>query len=359
MQSGLERTLALCLLIAAITNVVSAQRVAVAETISFSAVGDACDCAGRIVGIGWGDGYHACKSSGEHCIADLPPRSYAAYQRHQATLRSKACRKQAACSTVYDHFDAGCGDCCDGGCRLSHEHAGCDGGCDHACDSSFEVSPSDGEHSPSRDAVHVHPETAESSPQSSGLTGSTQQASVEPAFRRFIATATPGKIVPVHPYERRSMKQHNASSQQDSGLSAPAMHHQSAGTTARVYPTLVAPRRADPAVSEQNATMPALRQFDGRGASHSQPVHRRAEMVAPESLKTYSTMSEIQGRTARSVSPAVSTLPAWVIEATRDARELPRPAFSPSVVPDAPLIELANRPSYPVDNVIRQPDLQR
>jgi hypothetical protein len=82
-------------------------------------------------------------------------------------------------------------------------------------------------------------------------------------------------------------------------------------------------------------------------------------MIAPESLKTYSTMSEIQDRTARTVSPAVSTLPAWVIEATGDVRELPRAAFSPSAVPAAPLIEVANRPSYPVDNVIRQPDLQR
>ena len=191
MQIGFGRTLGICLLIAAIANAFSAESVARAETSSWSAVGDACDCAGRLLGIGWGGGYHTCKSSGEHCVADLPPRSYEAYQRHQAKLRSKACRKQTACSTVYDHFDAGCGDCCDGGCRLSDEHAGCDGGCDQACDSSVEVSPSDGDYLPSRDAGHQHPETAESSLQSSGLTGSKQRSNTEPVFRRFIATATP------------------------------------------------------------------------------------------------------------------------------------------------------------------------
>ncbi len=359
MQIGFGRTLGICLLIAAIANAFSAESVARAETSSWSAVGDACDCAGRLLGIGWGGGYHACKSSGEHCVADLPPRSYEAYQRHQAKLRSKACRKQTACSTVYDHFDAGCGDCCDGGCRLSDEHAGCDGGCDQACDSSVEVSPSDGDYLPSRDAGHQHPETAESSLQSSGLTGSKQRSNTEPVFRRFIATATPEKIVPVHPYQQRSTRQQTEDPQQDYGLSVSATQNQSVGKTARIYPTLVPPRRADPATSQQNATKPALRQFDGRGASHSQSLHRRAEMIAPESLKTYSTMSEIQDRTARTVSPAVSTLPAWVIEATGDVRELPRAAFSPSAVPAAPLIEVANRPSYPVDNVIRQPDLQR
>ncbi|EMI53720.1 hypothetical protein RSSM_04861 [Rhodopirellula sallentina SM41] len=33
---------------------------------------------GRLCGCGWGDGYHACHSSGVRPLADLPPRSYAA-----------------------------------------------------------------------------------------------------------------------------------------------------------------------------------------------------------------------------------------------------------------------------------------
>ena len=352
MQSGFERTLGFCLLIAAIAHAGGAGSVAMAEAGSLGAVADACDCAGRLFGIGWGDGYQACKSSGEHCFADLPPRTHAAYKRHQAHLRSKACRKQAACSTVYDHFDAGCGTCCDGDCHLAHQHAVCDGG----CDSPGEVSPSDGEYLPVQDAIHQQPENAGAPLPSPSLTGSTQASSVEPIFRRFMATATPMKIVPVHPYKQPGAGQQAEGSQQDFGLRAAAMQSQSAGPAARIYPTLVAPRRADAAASQQNVKMPALKQVDSRGASQSQPLNRPADRVAPESLKTYSTISEIQGRTARSASPAVSTFPAWVIEATGGTRELPRPAFPPSA---APLIELANRPSYPVDNVIRQPDLQR
>lgn len=109
---------------------------------------------GRCLGVGWGDGYHACASSGCRPGADLPPRSYASQFNNQQLAGSIVSGKIVSGCTFYDAFDAaghcqcrgagcetcrppkggGCfrGDCgrrarsCDGGC--------CDGGCDGCCD---------------------------------------------------------------------------------------------------------------------------------------------------------------------------------------------------------------------------------
>lgn len=56
---------------------------------------------GRLHGVGWGDGYHACKSSGICLTNDLPPKS--------ATKLSGNLRG----NTFYDHFDRGHCDGCD------------------------------------------------------------------------------------------------------------------------------------------------------------------------------------------------------------------------------------------------------
>jgi hypothetical protein len=63
---------------------------------------------GRTFGVGWGDGYHACKSSGICLPADLPPQSYAARQKHAASLGV-----HQHGSTFYDQFDASSGRACD------------------------------------------------------------------------------------------------------------------------------------------------------------------------------------------------------------------------------------------------------
>lgn len=70
---------------------------------------------GRLVGAGWGDGYHACASSGRQWGADLPPRSYA--DRQQPSLQCRA-------ATFYDQFDW---------VPAHHQAGGCDSfGCDSA-----------------------------------------------------------------------------------------------------------------------------------------------------------------------------------------------------------------------------------
>ncbi len=71
---------------------------------------------GRVFGAGWGDGYHACESSGFRLGADLPPRSYSQRNRQAGSVRQVA-------RTFYDRFDAG---------RPRQNHSGCDvaAGCD-------------------------------------------------------------------------------------------------------------------------------------------------------------------------------------------------------------------------------------
>ncbi|MDE0866112.1 MAG: hypothetical protein OSA98_20175, partial [Rubripirellula sp.] len=68
-------------------------------------VGDACDCAGRMLGIGWGDGYHASKRSVGQLGLDFPLLSYAAKKGYQVSLWTKTCQQKASCSRLYDYFD--------------------------------------------------------------------------------------------------------------------------------------------------------------------------------------------------------------------------------------------------------------
>lgn len=81
---------------------------------------------GRWSGYGWGDGYHACESSGLRLAADLPPSAFASRLGHG----KNKCGHQG-CSgcgkTFYDRFDAANAATCD--------HASCDGfDCDGSCD---------------------------------------------------------------------------------------------------------------------------------------------------------------------------------------------------------------------------------
>ncbi|MCP4944772.1 MAG: hypothetical protein GY924_22710 [Planctomycetaceae bacterium] len=376
MRLGLGRTLGLCLLAAVMTSALDVSSHVDAADCSCNTVGRACDCAGRVLGVGWSDGYHACKSSGRHCIADLPPQSYVAYQQHRAALRAKSCKKQNACSTVYDHFDAGCGSCCDGGCKITGGQCACDGqcaaenspacdlGCDAVCDGTLEISPSDMQPVPFGDAVEPSPETeSNASRQSADFDAAANQTPPEAMFRRFVATATPKTIVPVHPYQQQvATPRASASSQGDA---VRVQRRSNRGAAARVYPTLVAPPRAEREVSREPGSQPALRQFDRAGASNTQPAGSRTRLHVPESLKTYSTVSEIEGRTARALRSDVPALPKWVTDAVEDVRPMPlRVArqgrgVSAQRNTGTPVLELANRPSYPVDNVIRQPDFQR
>lgn len=83
---------------------------------------------GRWSGSGWGDGYHACESSGLRIAADLPPRTFSSTFGHSAKqCGNKACG-QGGCSgcrtTFYDRFDAANAAMCD---QTSCDGVGCDG----------------------------------------------------------------------------------------------------------------------------------------------------------------------------------------------------------------------------------------
>ncbi|MGI9468888.1 MAG: hypothetical protein ACR2OA_17350 [Rubripirellula sp.] len=360
MRLGLGRTLSLCLLAAVMTSALEVASHANAAECSCNTVGRVCDCAGRALGIGWSDGYHACKSSGQHCIADLPPRSYVAYQRHHAAVRAKSCKKYAVCSTLYDHFDAGCDSCCDSGCKIVRGQCGCDGqgacgnatACDGGCDGNSGGSPSD-----------VHPVPFEDAGEESSETES--RTSRQSARLDAAANPIPQAIVPVHPYQQRTAAPRTSANSQGDTARVPRRSNRGTGAATQVYPTLVAPPRAERAISSERATQPALRQFDRAGVSNSQTGGTRTRLHVPESLKTYSTVSEIEGRTARALRSEVPVLPKWGVDAAEDVRPMPqrgaRQARDASLHRGtrAPVLELTNRPSSPVDNVIRQPDIQR
>lgn len=101
------------------------------------------DRTGRVLGFGWGDGYHTCTDSKIRLGANLPPKSFTAGHRFQhATARNGLIRQVG--STFYDQFDASNGRSCDGcgpqacdGAPItwihgSHVTRGCDAGCDAA-----------------------------------------------------------------------------------------------------------------------------------------------------------------------------------------------------------------------------------
>lgn len=84
---------------------------------------------GRWSGYGWGDGYHACESSGFRLVADLPPRSFSSTFGHKTNkCGNKSCGHHGCngCGgTFYHRFDAANAAMCD--------QSPCDGlGCDAA-----------------------------------------------------------------------------------------------------------------------------------------------------------------------------------------------------------------------------------
>ncbi|MEM6778509.1 MAG: hypothetical protein AAF670_12695 [Planctomycetota bacterium] len=68
------------------------------------------DRVGRFCGYGWGDGYHACRSSGARPLANLPPRSYSARTGNFAD-RWFGCPQEPACGvpSCWSHVDFNAG----------------------------------------------------------------------------------------------------------------------------------------------------------------------------------------------------------------------------------------------------------
>tara|TARA_R110002049_G_scaffold305056_3_gene501110 strand:- start:68724 stop:69962 length:1239 start_codon:yes stop_codon:yes gene_type:complete len=82
---------------------------------------------GRFVGAGWGDGYHACESSGFRPVSNLPPRSF--YQQFGNTngCQGGTCAGEKGCATAIAAFYSHSGDCDGNSC----DQNGCDAlGCD-------------------------------------------------------------------------------------------------------------------------------------------------------------------------------------------------------------------------------------
>lgn len=61
----------------------------------------------RLLGVGWGDGYQACRSSGIRPLADCPPRTYAS-QNNSPLQRMRGCESGKLARSFYDVFDNQC-----------------------------------------------------------------------------------------------------------------------------------------------------------------------------------------------------------------------------------------------------------
>ena len=83
---------------------------------------------GRLIGMGWGDGYHACRDGGFRPGADLPPQGY--YEQFGPKQQKQAC---AACNNIYgsQYGLAVTHSCDEGNCDASCDNGACDNG---ACD---------------------------------------------------------------------------------------------------------------------------------------------------------------------------------------------------------------------------------
>jgi hypothetical protein len=373
-------------------------------------VGDACDCAGRMLGIGWGDGYHASKRSVGQLGLDFPLLSYAAKKGYQVSLWTKTCQQKASCSRLYDYFDyfdAECGGNCGGGCE------GCEGSWQGSDAALADMQPI--EMQPQQPQPSIGEKTVPSlgSPSLQSVAAAMQQSPAS-VFRRFAATDTPLATVPVHP------------SQPPVSRAGIRLEQNSLG---QVYPTLIAPPRARNPELNQDRGTPALRRLDRtssprfgvssqttgakvpkslrtystldevnvstamgakvpesprtystldeinvrkamgakvpespRTYSTLDEINVRKAMGAkvPKSPRTYSTLDEINVRKAIENQTRVSAVPTWVME-TADESPGQRSGYAGqhSASSVAPVLELANRPGYSVDNVIRQPDIQR
>lgn len=97
---------------------------------------------GRLYGVCWGDGYHACRSSGFHPLADLPPVDRKAVKA--ASHHFPIVPRHQRGATFYDRFDASNrsrfqpGECDSPGC----DSGGCDSG--SYCDDSYSGSSAHG-----------------------------------------------------------------------------------------------------------------------------------------------------------------------------------------------------------------------
>ena len=345
-----RKTLGLCTLIAALTLAVNTTNTAAANYVA--GLGEACDCTARVIGLGWGDGYHACKSSDWSPRANLPPRSFVAYQRHQAKPRFRVCNYQLPRLTVYDHFDAGCESCCDAECQLSQS----DCNCKSAVALSTETSPVEGRFLPvgrpvDQEAIAVAMPASPAMPASApamtasapampgglpkGMPHPMQLPRVRAIFQSFAEAATLGNPVPTD---------------------SPQLAERTRNTGPLVYPTLVAPPRAQSTELGANVAAPALRKLNRNNLSNAERLSQSTDLDVPESLRTYSTMRDIEARAASQPSK----VRVWVVGTNEQGPILKRGIFSPQQQSEAtPVIKSANRPSYPVDNVIRQPEIQR
>lgn len=156
--------------------------------------------AGRLFGICWSDGYHACASSGIRPGADFPPASYSESQgcAPMPVVQSYSHQFHTGGATFYDRFD------------MTNPRAGIGCGCDGTTIPSMYGSEVILQTSPPEKAIM--PPTPAPEIQQSRNPSSSRFADIGPSFDYpsidrtappgVLLTETPNRIVPSHPGDR-------------------------------------------------------------------------------------------------------------------------------------------------------------
>lgn len=339
MRSG--RKFGLCLVVASLLIALNSPKT---SAINYRrGVREMCDSAARTFGFGWADGYNACNQCKWSLKSNLPPQSFVAYKRGQAKSQDIRSRQQPLRMTFYDRFDSGCESCCDTG---------------------PEVVPAE---MPSNEGgLPPIPEPVDQQ----------DVSSMRPAPVSAITVSTPmfdseGRLPAPSPEVEAMFKSlaDNVATNEDARVQTTQVPRDeirprgsfslpAEGTAGAevVYPTLVAPPRAQGSELGASAPTPALRRLQIKPSASLPETSRSAEVSVPEALRDYITPVD-----ADEVLPAeAASQRVWVTGVFEDGALLKRGDFlTPRKSETEPVMKAANRPAYSVDNVIRQPGIQR
>jgi hypothetical protein len=271
-----------------------------------------------------------------------------AYKRDQAKSQGKPSKYQPLRMTFYDRFDSGCESCCDVGPEVVPA----------------EMPSNEGMLPPVLEPVEQQNVSAMRSAPVPAITASTPMFAggapkpvtspeVEAVFKSFADNSIAENVEASEVVPTQTAQLPQQPIRPRGSLSLPP---ESTAGTGLVYPNLIAPPRAQPNELGASAPTPALRRLQRKPAPSVQEASQSAGMSVPEARRDYSTPSQTD-----EVLPAeTATQRVWIIGTSEDGRMLKRGAFFPPQKSETePVMKAAKRPAYPVDNVIRQPGIQR
>ena len=335
------RKLALCLLFASLLTAVKSPKVSAVNC--GRSVGEIRDSAARLYGFGCADGYYACNHSKSSLKSSLPPQSFLAYKWGQARSHVIPLHQQLLEASFYDRFDSGCELYCHTGVEVVSAEM----------PSKEEGLPPVSGPVDQQDVSSMWPTPVPAITVSTPMVASEERLpaplpEVEAMFKSF------GVNVAIPEESRLQTTQAARDAIRPRGLfSLPAEGNAGAEL---VYPTLVAPPRAQVSELGASAAKPALRRLQVKSTASVPETSRSPVVSIPEPVRDYSTPVE-----ADDVVPAeAASQRVWVTGASEDGPTFETgTVLTPQKSEAEPVMKAANRPARSVDGVIRQPGIQR